>query len=154
MNEDINSQLRVLIQQLLGMELNSVRNADQNKPYTGDNIAIMQLVDFNPYGWSGDQSTGEATFNIDFFGRDAPELASTLASAMQSHWATHKLDELNLGFVEVANVTNLTALESETTIRYRARLIMNYTKGIYSVPPEVDDPADIEQVTINTIIER
>lgn len=156
MDNNTQIEVRVLIQQLLGMPENSVRPADVSQPTTGSEYAIVQLTDMEAQGWGGSSKdayqTGIATLTIDFMGDRAARNARALPLAMQTHYAVDTLIGLNIGYLGCSSARDLTSLEIERISRYQIKMQLSYTTR-YEQPPQIPDTGNIETVPIGMIAE-
>lgn len=142
MDNNTQIELRVLIQQLLGMPENSVRPADVSQPRTGSEYAIVQLTDMVGQGWAGGykhaRQSSIVTMTIDFMGDDAAKNANQLKIAMQTEYGLDKLYDLGIGYLSCSDPRNLTSLELERTKRYQVKLQLSYLTT-YDMPMTVPD---------------
>lgn len=156
MDNNTQIELRVLIQQLLGMPENSVRPADVSQPRTGSEYAIVQLADMVGQGWGGSSKdayqTGVATLTIDFMGDRAARNARALPLAMQTNYAVDTLIGLNIGYLGCDMARDLTSLEIERISRYQIKMQLSYTAR-YEQPLDIPDTGNIETVPIGMIAE-
>lgn len=139
-------EVRVLIQNLLGMPEHSVRPADTSKPISGNNYAIVQLTDMVAQGWAGgyknSYQTTMATLTIDFMGDKSATYAQQLRMAMQTPYAIDRLFDLGMGFIDCSDPRNLTALELERVKRHQVRLQLSYEVQYImptTIPPDYQD---------------
>lgn len=156
MDNNTQIELRVLIQQLLGMPENSVRPADVSQPRTGSEYAIVQVSDMEAQGWGGSSKdayqTGVATLTIDFMGDRAARNARALPLAMQTNYATDTLIALNVGYLGCDMARDLTSLEIERISRYQIKMQLSYVAK-YEKPLDIPDAGNIETVPIGMIAE-
>lgn len=139
MNEQLQSQFRLLVLDLLGMPDGSVRPAGVTQPTEGDNFIIVEFSESDPVGTGGTTHDGdvqtvhqytEIAVTLDFFGANAGQYAQQLPAAMRLSVATQRLDVLGLGFLGSDKATNLTALEMDRITRYRAKFYFSLVGSI------------------------
>ena len=157
-------EVRVLIQNLLGMPEHSVRPADSSQPTAGINYAIVQLTDMVAQGWAGGYKSSYqatmATLTIDFMGNKSATYAQQLKMAMQTPYALDTLFDLGMGFIDCSDPRNLTALELERVKRHQVKLQLSYEVQYdmpTTIPPDYQDhyqnEHDIETVPIGMKVE-
>lgn len=155
MDELKETQLRLIIQAILGMPENSVRPQD-NQPSEGDQFAIVQFAESQLMGWSGSgvgaKQSGTITYNIDFMGLNSSKYATQLKIAMQYDYATSELQKIDLGFISVTDPTNLTALEMDQMQRSRVKLTLSFAEKYILEPNQTEIPT-IESVPIGFVAE-
>lgn len=160
MNDDKLIELRVLIQNVLGMPEYSVRPADESQPIDGSDYAIVQLSDTQSKGWSSggltSRQSGTVTLTIDFMGNNAKQYADQLSLAMQSRYAVDTLLGLDMGYLECSPARDLTALELERIKRYQVKLQLSCLSTYQvptTVPPEYQVDKEFAAIPIGLITE-
>ena len=160
MNDDKLIELRVLIQNVLGMPEYSVRPADESQPIDGSDYAIVQLSDTQSKGWASGglilKQSGTVALTIDFMGDNAKQYANQLSLAMQSRYAVDTLLSLDMGYLECSPARDLTALELERVKRYQVKLQLSYLSTYQvptTVPPDYQEDKEFAAVPIGLITE-
>lgn len=160
MNKGKLIELRVLIQNVLGMPEYSVRPADESQPTDGSDYAIVQLSDAQSKGWASGgitlRQSGTVTLTIDFMGDNAKQYADQLSLAMQSRYAVDTLLALDMGYLECNPVRDLTALELERVKRYQVKLQLSYLSTYQvptTVPPDYQEGKEFAAIPIGLIAE-
>lgn len=158
MNDELQTDIRILIRTLLNMPAGSVRPGNQNQPNEGDEYVIVRLSEMSPTGWGGGgkdaYQSGIATFTLDFMGNNASFNARNLAIAMKSFYASSALESMNLGFIHCSAARDLSMIEMDMTPRYQVKLQFSYSFK-YEFPQLVDDAwGQVESIKINLIAEQ
>ena len=155
MDKNIQSSLRVLIKDLLGMPSGSVRPQD-NQPIEGNNFAIVRVSDTEYRGWAGGSENAQQqaidTVTIDFFGVRASNYAGQLKLAMQTPYAIEHMTKLGLGFIDCDTARDLTALELDRIDRYQIKMRISYSTK-YEKPSTLPDVYYIEQIPIGPTVD-
>lgn len=139
MNEQLQSQFRLLVLDLLKLPDGAVRPAGITQPTEGGQFIIAEFSESDPIGTpsashENDVQTAhqynEITVTLDFFGKDAGQYAQQLPTALRLSMATERLDAMGLGFLSADRARNLTALELDRITRYQSKFYFSVVASI------------------------